>query len=110
MDDTNHEPDGGRITVKLERGNGYTIAQNNPSASVNVEDTGDQPDTTPLPRISVAQTAVDSILNRFIPASSTSRSAIAESTFHEQPTISVFASDLAISEGEPAVFDIVASW
>ena len=111
MDDTNHEPDGGRITVNIERSdNNYTIAQSNPSASVNVEDTGDQPDATPLPRISVAQTAVDSILNRFIPASSTSRSAITESIFHEQPTISVFASDLAISEGESAMFDIVASW
>ena len=109
MDDTNHEPEGGRITVTIERRNNYTINQNNSSDFVRVIDNEVSPDTTPLPRISVAQTAVDSILNRFIPASSTSRSAIAGSTFHEQPTISVFASDLEISEGESAEFDIVAT-
>ena len=106
--DTNSEPEEGTITVTIEDiEENYTINPDKQSASVRVQNDTINPQTSNLPRISVAESAVISILHELDLATSPIESV--ESADRELAIISVVALNQNISEGEAVEFDIFST-
>ncbi len=107
-DDEIYEPDDGSITITLVPvPSVYTILPDN-SATVMIEDNDLAPDDPnrpePEPRISIANTAVDAIINFLQETNSGSapngeRSAVL-------PTVSIHATNPQVEEGSPAEFTL----
>ena len=111
LNDTTHEPNNGRITVTVLDGRNYNLSPDTSkrSASLVVLDDNDSPSSSEQ-RISVAEQAVNSILNQINGASAPpTNSESSEFKNIELPTISVIALDQEISEGEVAEFEIIAT-
>ena len=109
-DDSTNEPDG-EIKLSIERNDSiYTIDEASVFAIVEVLDNDERTiDETELPRISVADSAVNSILTQLsdllggVPRKPTSNCS------NPRPTISVNALKTNINEGEDAEFDLITS-
>ena len=101
----NSEPNEGTITVSIEENEtSYTINPNEQSASVKVHNDTNIPQTPVLPRISVAESAVNSILRELVVT--TFPIEPVQSAEREFAIVSVAALDQNISEGDVAEFTI----
>ena len=109
INDSNDE-ENGKITIEIQENTSrYSISLEHPSASVGILDNDDVARTgEESPRISIAQTAVDSILGQLnLPSAEPLRAP--ESTSRDLPIISVLAMNQNISEGDVAEFNIIAN-
>ena len=109
INDSNDEDDG-NITIEIQENTSrYSISLENPSASVGILDNDDVARTDEeSPRISIAQTAVNSILGQLnLPPAEPLRAP--ESNSRLLPIVSVLAMNQSISEGDVAEFNIIAN-